>query len=348
MKHTSILNIINPILITILLFSGCGSDTENNDSEKPNEVIPVETALVKEDSIQRTLEFTSTLEAWEQTNLGAQSPGRIDKILVEEGDRVSKGDVLVQMDDAQLKQVRIQFMIAESDFHRMDTLLKVGSISRQQYEKAEAQYKTTKTSYELILGNTQLTAPINGIITAKYMNVGEVFIMAPGPSGAPAILAIKQFNPLKTIIHISEKHFPDIQKGMKANVTVDVYPGKNHEGTVSKIFPTVEPSTRTFSVEIKIPNHAEALRPGMFARIEVDLGIAAALVVPKSALIKQPGTSNKYCFIVEDNIAVRKPVQPGKEYNELIEIVTGLKQGDTLVINGQGKLKDGSEVKITE
>ncbi len=336
------IKIFTAILLTAFLI-GCGSKTEKTNEEP---IIPVEVQQVGKMKIERTLDFAGTVMAWRETNLGAQTSGRIEKIYVKEGDEVKEGDVLVQMDDTQLTQARIQYEIMKEDYTRMKPLFEEGSISPQQFDKIKAGYETAKSTYELILRNTQLRAPFSGVITAKRMNEGEVFLLAPGAGGAPSIVNIMQIDPLKILVNVAENNFPNIRLGQTATIEVDVYPNQYFTGTVSRVDPTINPFTRSFAVEIKVPNNKRIIRPGMFARVMIKTGDIEALVIPRSSLIKQLGTNIFYTYIIENDIAKRRQVTLGKEMDEILEVISGLEVGNQLVVKGMGRLKDGSRVKI--
>lgn len=341
MKHS---NLIIAILIISFILIGCGSKTQNTNNDP--EIISIETTPVKVMKIERTLDFSGTIMAWREANLGAQTPGRIEKIYVKEGDEVKEGDLLVQMDDAQLTQARIQYEISRQDYERMKPLFEQGSISQQQFDKVKAGYETAKSAYELILRNTQLRAPFSGIVTAKRMNEGEVFILAPSAQGAPSIINLMQIDFLKVLVNVPESDFPQVRLNQSAKIEVDIYPEKVFTGTVSRVDPAINPVTRTFTVEIKIPNSNKILRPGMFARVKIKTGEVEAIFVPRSALIKQLGSNIFYVYIAENNTAKRRDVNLGLELNEWVEIKSGLNPEDQLIIKGLGRLKNGSPVKI--
>lgn len=342
--NKSIIKIVTILLLTVII-SGC-TDNAKNLSNNNIDVVPVETEKIKPIRIERTLDFSGTIIAWREANLGAQTPGRIEKIYVKEGDEVREGDLLVQMDDAQLTQARIQFEIAKQDYERMRPLYEQGSISQSQFDKIKASYETANTAYELILRNTQLRAPFPGLITAKRMNEGEVFILAPSSTGAPSIVTLMQINPLKVLINIPESDFPYVRLNQNSSIEVDVYPNQIFNGVVSRVDPAINPMTRTFTVEIKIPNNSRILRPGMFARVKIKIGEKEAIFIPRSALIKQLGSNIFYTYVIEKDTAIRRDVNLGLELNDMIEILSGLKFNDELVVTGLSKLKNKSPVNI--
>jgi RND family efflux transporter MFP subunit len=299
--------------------------------------------------ISRSIEYTSSLIPFEENHLVSASPGRIEKIFVEIGDHVRKGDMLVQMDRTQLHQALIQLKNIETDYARLDTLNKVGSISKQQYDQVKAQYDIARSSVEFLQENTVLRAPFDGVISGKYYEEGEFYSGAPNTlAGKAAIVSIVQIDFLKAEVNISEKYFPLIHTGMDAVVSTDTYPGRMFPGKVMRVHPTIDPATRSFTIEIKISNKEEILRPGMFSRVTMELGEETALVVPSAAVLKMQGSNERYIFLEEDGIAKRVTVLIGKRFDDRIEILSDeLTEGDRLIVTGQARLVDGDKVLVT-
>ena len=326
--------------------SGAAADKNAAADSVKTEKIKVE--VLHKQKIARPVEYTSTLEAFEENYLVPASPGRIEKIYVEIGDHVSKGDLLVQMDRTNLHQARVQLKNVETDYKRLDTLNKVGSISAQQYDQIKTQYEVAKSNVEFLEKNTQLRAPFSGVITGKYYEDGEFYSGAPNtPAGKAAIVSIAQMNPLKAIVGVSEQFFPYISNGMKASVTSDIYPDDQFSGIVFRIHPTIDPSSRTFNVEVKVPNNGQKLRPGMFCRVSFTLGEVDALVVPSVAVLKLQGSNDRYVFIAENGKAKRVSVKIGRRFNDKVEVLSNeLKEGDKLIVVGQSRLLDGDPVEI--
>ncbi|MHC1732704.1 MAG: efflux RND transporter periplasmic adaptor subunit [Bacteroidales bacterium] len=311
--------------------------------------IPVKVMPVNKTMIARTIDYTSTIMAYEEVNLAPSTPGRVDQIYVEVGDRVQKGQKLFLMDRTQYYANKIQLANLEKDLARLDTLLKVGSVKEQLYDQTKAQYEVMKTNVEFMEENTQLEAPFSGIITGKYLEDGELYSGAPGMSGKAAVVTLMQINPVKIIISISEQYFPLIKNGMKVRVGADVYPDKTFDGTIFRVHPTIDAMSRSFRAEVRISNGSEMLRPGMFARSFIDMGQEEAFVVPASAVMMQEGTNERYIFVVENGIAVRKPVILGQRFDDRFEIAGGdLKEGDSLITEGQARLNNGQKVEISK
>jgi membrane fusion protein (multidrug efflux system) len=311
----------------------------------------VKTIVLEKQSIAQNIEFTANLLPFEEINYAPASPGRIEEIKVEIGSRVKKGDVIARMEQTQLIQANEQLLNARSNFQRMDTLFKLNSISEQQYEAAKTQYEVTKSGADFLTRNTTLVSPINGIVTGKYFESGELYSGAPNtPAGKAAIVTLMQINPLKVTINVSERYYPVTKTGLKVQVKVDIFPNRSFSGEVSRIYPTVNSDTRTFPVEIIVKNDAELLRPGMFARVTLNLGEIRALIAPAIAVIKQEGTNDRYVFLAgSENKAHKIPVNIGARYDDKIEIISDtIKEGDLVIVAGQEKLMDQTQISIVQ
>lgn len=318
-------------------------------ADDPVAAIPVKVMPVSKTTIARTIDYTSTILAYEEVNLAPSTPGRVDKIYVEVGDRVQKGQNLFLMDRTQYYANKIQLANLEKDLARIDTLFKLGSVTEQLYDQTNAQYEVMKTNVDFMEENTLLEAPFDGIITGKYLEDGELYSGAPGMSGKAAVVTLMQINPVKIIVSISEQYFPLIRNGMKVRVTADVYPDKSFDGTIFRVHPTIDAMSRTFRAEVRISNGSELLRPGMFARAFIDMGEVETVVIPASTVMLQEGTNERYVFVVENGVAVRKPVTLGQRFDDRLEITGGdLNVGDALVTEGQARLNNGQQVEIKD
>lgn len=339
------------IILSAVLFSCTEKAAENTGegTQKAKKEVVREISL-EEEKISRSIEYPSTLEPFEEVHLAPSTPGKIESISVEIGDRVSKGEVLIKMDDSQLLQSKIQMNNLQTDFSRLDTLRKVGSIAQQQYDQMATQYEVAQENVEYLNENTTITAPFSGVISGKYFENGEMYSGSPVATiGKAAIVSLIQINKLKAIVSISEKYFPNVKTGMDAKIKIDVYPEMEFNGKILRIYPTIDPQSRSFDVEVSIDNSKNLLRPGMFSRIAVDLEEAKALVLPAIAVLKMQGSNVRYLFIDEGGKAKRIEVELGKRFDDKVEVISDeLKAGDKVVVNGQAKLLDGLEVEVVE
>jgi len=351
------LRLISAIVISSLILSACSSKDKNVAGTSPDQqsgtdkaAIPVKVITLSKTKISRTIDYTATVMAFEEVNMVPSSPGRIDKIYVEMGDKVNKGDNLFLMDRTQLYQMKLQLTNQEKDLNRIDTLLKTGSVKVQQYDQMKTQYDVTKTNVDFMEENTLLRAPFSGVITGKYFEDGEMYSGGPTTqTGRSSVVTIMQVNPLKVNVNISESYYPLIRLGMNATVTSDVYKNEKFAGKVYRISPVVNPATRSFTVEIELPNRNDNLKPGMFVRASMDLGEVETFVVPASTVLVQEGTNIRYVFVEENNLAKRVEVIIGKRFDDQLEIISEtLKEGERLVNEGQSRLISGNKIEIVK
>jgi RND family efflux transporter MFP subunit len=349
MKRLNILTVLIAV-VPIIVFS-CTQQADKQAVETTRasrEVVRVLT--LGEEEIARSVEYTSTLEPFNEVHLAPSTPGKIEAIRVEIGDRVNKGDVLIQMDDAQLIQSKIQTNNLQTDFSRLDTLRMAGSIAQQQYDQLASQYEMARKNVEFLSENTTITAPFSGVISGKYFENGEIYSGSPiATVGKAAIVSLIQIDELKAIVSISEKYFPSVKKGMEAKIKVDVYPDMEFTGKIYNIYPTINPQSRSFDVEVSIANSKNLLRPGMFTRITIDLEKTNALVLPAVAVLKMQGSNVRYLFVNENGKAKRIEVELGNRFDDKVEVISEeLKIGDKVVVNGQARLLNGMEIEVVE
>lgn len=344
-----------PVIISAgLLIAGCASksgketaaDTQAAVAEKA--AIPVKVIALSKSKISRTIDYTATILPYEEVNMAPASPGRIEKIFVEVGDRVTKGQNLFQMDRTQLLQLRLQLASLEKDLVRTDTLLKAGSARQQQYDQLKTQYDVTRTNVEFMEQNSLMKAPFNGIVTGKYFEDGELYSGAPTTqTGRAAVVTVMQVNPLKVDVNISEQYYPLLKKGMKATVKADVYENEVFTGKVFNIAPTISAATRSFTVEIELQNRNDLLKPGMFARVSMDLGEVDTFVVPANTVLVQEGTNLRFVFVEDNGLAKRVDVVIGKRFDDMLEVLSdNLKEGDRIISEGQSRLINNDRIEI--
>jgi len=338
-------------LIAGTAFTACDMPKPGATSESEAVEVKARPVKVMELSMQETAiskNITSSVVAYEETYLSPALSGRIRSVKVEVNDHVKKGQLLAEMDRTQLDQTQLQFQQLLTDLARMDTLLQYGSITQQAYDQMKAQVETTQLVLLNLEENTMLRAPYSGVITGKYYNDGELYSPAPNTAaGKAALISMIQVNPVKVLINLSEKNLPLIKEGMYAEVSSDVYPGEIFKGTVFRIHPTVSAATRTFTVEVKVPNGSNKLAPGMFARVSLKLGQKEALIVPSVAVLKQSGTNQRYIMLHENGQARKIVVDIISRYDDLLEIASEeLQGGEELIYTGHTELEPGDPVKV--
>lgn len=351
MELKQILRGFLPSLAVIFTVYGCSpatGDSSGEVSEADGRTESVRVVELDYSEIARSITYTANLRAFREVHLAPAQPGRVDRIHVEAGDRIGRGQLLVEMDRTQLQQARLQLASIEKDYRRMDTLRKVGSVTQQQYDQVKTQYEVTESNVAFLMENTRLNAPFDGRVSAKYFENGEMFSGAPNtPAGKAAIITLVQIARLKAMINVSERYYPHIFEGMSVVIITDVWPGEVFEGTVTTVYPTIDPATRSFTVELVVPNPLERLRPGMFARATIELEQVEAFVVPALAVLKLQGSNERFVFIDDNGRARRVVVELGDRFDDMVEIISDeISEGDNLVIAGQARLVDGVALDV--
>jgi multidrug efflux pump subunit AcrA (membrane-fusion protein) len=185
-------------------------------------------------------------------------------------------------------------------------------------------------------------APISGIVAKTYLDRGD------SVSPQVPIAVVADMDEVKVKIEITEVDYPKVKLGQTAEIKVDAYPNKEFEGKLSKLSTLIDPNTRTAQAEITIPNSEHLLVPGMFARISLFVGERKTLVMSLDALLRMPGTGSYYCFKVENERAKKVFLKIGIIQDNLVEVKEGLKQGDLVIVSGQGALEEGSKLAISK
>jgi RND family efflux transporter MFP subunit len=333
-------NKLSLLLATALLLASCGGPQQEEITTEELPQVRLQT-LAKE-MVEQSRDFTGNVQSFKSNDITPSMPVRIDKILVDVGDNVSQGQVLVEMDGVNRQQLELQLANLETEFKRVSELHKAGGASQQQMDQLRVQVDVQKRSMQNMIENTTLRAPFSGVVTARNFHAGEMF------SGGRAILTVMTLAPLKVTIFVNEEYFSRVRRGMSIMVTTDIYPGEEFRGTVHLVHPTVDPNTRTFGVEVNIPNANLRLRPGMFARVNMGFGAMERVTVPDLAVVRQIGTNDRYVFVHENGIVHKVKVQLGNQHGKMFEVLDGLKEGDEVVVAGMSRLLDQSRVRVVE
>ena len=332
------------LLLATLVAAACGSNNSGNNTaaQAPEEVIPnVEVAIAQAREVPQENTYAATVQAWAVNNIMPQSGGRIRKVNVEVGDYVVKGQVLAEMDRLQLEQMELQVQNDEIEYERLKGLYEEGGVSKSDFETAELGYKVRRTNLNNLRENTILRSPINGYVTARNFDAGDMFSLS-----AP-LFVVQQVTPVKLLVGISESEYTKVAKGDEVSLTVDALPGRTFTGKVERLHPTMDAGTHTFKAEVRVPNTDRVLRPGMYARVTVNFGTRRSVVVPDQALVKQEGTGTRFIYVLQEDGTVRYlPVKTGRHIGTEYEITEGLQDGQIIVVKGHAALRDGVKVNV--
>ena len=336
MKTKNLIRLLPLLSIAVLI--SCGGKKEE---VKEDTRIKVYTTVAQLEPVDKTATYTANVRADVVNQITPAMPGRIEKIYVEIGDKVNKGQLLVQMESSNLQQQNTQLVNLERDYARYNELLKVGGIAQQQVDQIKTQIEVLRTVIKNLQDNTQLRSPINGTVTARNYDNGDVFAQMP-------ILTVQQLNPLRAIINVSESYFSKVKVGMPVDIQLDVYENETFTGKVSLVYPTIDAASHTFGVQITINNTDMKVRPGMYGRVTLNFGTGESVLIPDIAVQKQTGSNDRYVFVIENDIARYYKVELGQHLGDYYEILSGINAGDVIVTAGHARLIDGTKVEIIE
>lgn len=332
------------IISTALMMVSCGQKSaEQQQTVVVEEAPKVTVTRVHAENVPQLSTYPTTVEADIVNNITPQSASRINEILVEVGDHVKKGQRLATMDAINLEKIRLQVANDSIEYGRTKELYEIGAASQANFEAITLAYEVSKKSYANLLENTILTSPISGVITARNYDEGDMYAMAQ------PLFVVQNITPVKMLINISESNYSKVKKGMEVELVADAFPGETFKGKVNLVYPTIDPRSHTFPVEIIVDNKNEKLRPGMFTRVTINYGNNFRVVVPDNAVLKQVGADDKYVYVLnEDNTVTYTPVKLGVRMGNRYEIISGLNDGDVIVTSGQTRLKNNIEVEVVK
>jgi len=307
-------------------------------------VVPlVETVVAVVREVAQESAYASTIEPFATNNIAPQTGGRIQKINVEVGDYVRKGQVLAEMDRLQLDQTRLQLVNDSTEYSRIKSLYDQGGVAKSDLDAIELAYKVRKATYRNLEENTILRSPINGYVTARNYDRGDMYTMAQ------PLFTVQQVIPVKLLVGVSESEYTRVKRGDSVTLTVDALPGRVFTGRINRLYPTIDATTHTFLAEVVVNNSDRVLRPGMYARVTVTFGVNPSIVVPDQAIVKQEGTGQRFVYLVQaDSTVTYVPVTLGRHMGREYEIREGVAEGAIVVTKGQVNLKDGLKVRIKE
>jgi membrane fusion protein (multidrug efflux system) len=318
---------------------------EGDEDEDKEEAVPVEVTALSLGDIEEVLSFSSNLEAESQVQVFSQAKRLITELLVEEGDRVRKGDVLLRLQDEEqrsaLAKARSQLDKARREYEQQERLYKQELISEQVYNDATYELEQLQLGLEDAereLSYTGVTAPISGTITDRMINLGDQVQIGQH------LFNLVDFDSIVARVYVPEKYLDRLRTDLSARISSASGAGR-HTGRVKRIAPIVDPKSGTIKVTIDVGAQS-GLRPGMY--VDVDLVTATrtdAILVPKSAVIYDNEQMFVYRLVAESRVE-RVFIEPALTDKFYIEPISGLAEGDEIVVAGQGGLKDGALIEI--
>ena len=325
---------------SLVACNSTSNDKKATTTEETVVAVSVKTAVAQTQTIDLLETYTSEIMAYKENDITPAAQGlHIDQIKVDVGDRVKAGQVIVTLDPTNLSQMELNLATVEDTYNRMVPVHKAGGISDQQMLELENSLNLQREVVDNMRRNSEIKSPISGVVTARNFEDGDLFSSMP-------ILHIMQINKLKVKANVSEQYYSSIKVGQAVTIEVDIFPGEQFQGKISRINPALDAATRTFGVEITIPNSNERLRPGMYARATFIMGERESIMVPDQAVQKQTGSSERYVYIIKDGVAEYRFVKDGRRVGDMIEILDGVEAGEQVALTSFTRLMNGKAVTV--
>ena len=324
--------------LVLLVLIGCQDKVVVKEGNELLGKRNVKTVTARIGEINEYLNYSGKIESDKVVNASPSMSGKIEKLFVKEGDSVKVDDLLVKLDQTQLEQTRIQFENAEKNYKRMQNLLENDAIDKQTFDEVETGYNVIKTSYEFMLDNIEMKAPISGVVTYIYKKEGEKFDSMMDPF----LIRIVNSENFKAKLQVSDKDINLIEKGQKAIITVD-NSEETFKGVISYVSPEAEMMSGTFPIEVSINNDSNLLKHNQFARIALIVKSSSnTIVVPQKSILR-----SSYIYVADNGIAKKREVQLGIGNEYEIEILSGIAEGEEVIVSGNIGLQAGDKVKMS-
>jgi membrane fusion protein, multidrug efflux system len=327
----------------------CKSEKKDKHMGKPATGTPlqVEGFLVRSGAVNSNIEVSGTLLPYEATEVRPEISGRVVQLNISEGNTVSRGSLLVKLFDgdlqAQLRKLNVQLQIAQKTEERQAELLKINGISQQDYDLSLLQVSNIKADMEIIRTNiskTEIRAPYDGRLGLKNISPGAYI------SPTTLVTTISQVNQLKVQFSIPEKYGATITRGQEVSFTVEGNPGL-YRATVMASESLIDENTRTLRILALVKDRDKSLTPGAYAKVALQLGVTNnALMVPSQAII--PQARNKKIIIYRGGKARFETVTTGLRDSSKVQVLSGLKTGDTIITTGLLFLRPDADVKLSK
>ncbi len=352
------------LLLLALAFGACAkSASASGPKERPAPQVVVAKVVARDVPVE--VQAPVDLRALEQADVGSKVLGYVDAIFVDRGDRVKKGQIiaLVRPSDlpdqlaaarSSIGQLKAQAALARTNYDRANKLAPSGVVSQQELQGASAAFASAESAeasaqaqiagLAIRLGETKITSPLTGYVSARRLDPGALV----GPPGGGAIVTVVRIDRLRVFVTLNETDATGILVGMQARVDLDALPGRSFAGKVVRVAPSFDPLTRTLDAEVQLGNESGELRPGMYGR-----GFIRRETHPNTPVVDvnavQISSGKKYVFVLHDTSVERREIATGADVEDgsLLEVRSGLRPGEEVVIAGADALADGAQVRAT-
>lgn len=320
-----------------------GEDGEDSDEKAP---IPVEAAAIETGQISSYISATANLVPESEVRILAEWEGRLDKLNVEEGDRIVKGQVLAalarQDGEIALNKAKVKSSTSRLAYERAERLKAQELISPDEFDKIALDWEIASQELaeaEWRFEKTLIRSPFTGRVTERMVQPGQH--VRPGDE----LFTVADFDPLISRIYLPERDVLTLDEGRAVRISLRADAGIDFAGRIRQISPVVDTATGTVKVTIEARSVPAKVRPGAFVRIDIVRDqVADAVLMPREAVVRE--LQNAYVFVAKDGVAEKRSVTLGLEEDELIQATSGVEAGEQIIVAGQGGLKDGSAVKL--
>jgi len=374
--YSSVLRFILACSFTFILLGGCsrGKPQEAASQAHTEQAVTITTRPVETHEVKRTVEMVGTLSGWEEVTISNETAGTIEKILVDLGDKVKKGQLLIRLDQREAKlalaqaeanlqaakkalaQAQAEWRDADLNLTRIRQLHSEGVIATSQLDVAQTRFDSIEAQAHareadidrfraLVdlahkhLSDTEIVAPISSEVQQRLVSIGE------GVKEKTPLLHLVVTDPLKLQGTVPERFAPEIKIEQPVDVQVEAFTEQVFSGMVQRVSPAVDVQTRSLALEAKVPNSAGLLKPGFFAKGLILIGVnPQAVFVPEEAVYAFVGITK--AFVVRDGTAQERQVKTGVRTNSLVEVTEGLQPGETVATSGLAQLYQGAKVRV--
>jgi membrane fusion protein (multidrug efflux system) len=304
-------------------------------------------APVRAERVSQKLEALGNARSNESVDVSSKSSNIVTAVRFRDGERVKRGQVLVQLDDAQVRAdvAAAEAAVTESEslYNRSRELLSTQALSKSSFDQLEATLKANRAKLAAAnarLEDTVIRAPFAGRVGLRRVSVGT--LISPGS----VITTLDDTSVIKLDFAVPENFLAALREGLTVRATAPAFPGRNFAGKVASIDSRVDQATRSVTVRALLANEDGALKPGMFLNVALANDEREALVIPEEALT--PEAERQFVFVVDDGKAERREVRIGGRRPGSVEILAGLAAGEQVVIEGTQKVRDGGAVRAAE
>jgi len=348
-------------LLLGLSLAACGGKKDAGPHARPPPLVVVSKVQARDVNVE--VHAPIDLRPLAQADVGSKTLGVLDAVFVDRGDKVKRGQLiaLVRPSDlpdqlaaarSTLAQTQASLALARTNYERASKLAPSGVVSQQELqaatsamataEAAEAAAKAQAAALATRLGETRIDSPLDGVVAVRRLDPGALVGLISGG----AIVTIVRVDTMRVFITVTERELKGVTIGKSAHVELDALPGKSFTGNVVRLAPMIDPQTRTLDAEVQIPNPEGELRPGMFGRGAIVIETHPhAVIVPAQAI--QISEGKRFVFVLEGDKARRREITTGVDEGTALEVLSGLREGDDIVIAGIDGLGDNSPVRVT-